>query len=179
MMSCFVSMQHTLSLFGSHCVWTASLLTMQNMKTRYQLHGLHVVSSLGHPSAVSLLLQWVWQRLPQVKERRTKDLLISVIASALYYNNTLTVSLLQQQNQLPAFLTTWGKVSFLIAPTMHAKIRAWCSMLLLCIVCSCLNERNRSWLVSEQAGSGLVPRLPVKESVSATPEAAHLLLLAC
>lgn len=57
------------------------------------------------------MLQWVWQKLPHVKEWRTKDLLISVIASALYYNNALTISLLQQQNQLPAFLTTWGKVS--------------------------------------------------------------------
>ncbi|KAL3141839.1 hypothetical protein ABBQ32_004507 [Trebouxia sp. C0010 RCD-2024] len=55
---------------------------------------------------------WVWQKLPHVKEWRTKDLLISVIASALYYNNTLTISLLQQQNQLPAFLTTWGKMIF-------------------------------------------------------------------
>lgn len=66
-------------------------------------------------SAASLLvllseLQWVWHKLPHAKERRTKDVLIGVIASALYYNNTLTISLLQQQNQLPAFLTTWGKV---------------------------------------------------------------------
>ena len=64
------------------------------------------------------MAQWVWQKLPHVKERRTKDLLISALASALYYNSTLTVSFLQQQNQLPAFLTTWGKVS----PTTDAML---------------------------------------------------------
>ena len=73
-------------------------------------------------------LQWVWQKLPHAKERRSKDLLISVIASALYYNNTLTVSLLEQQNQLPAFLTTWGKVSVLpaLAPHLHLACLLCC-----------------------------------------------------
>ena len=67
-------------------------------------------------------LQWAWQKLPHVKERRTKDVLIGVIASALYYNSTLTISLLQQQNQLPAFLTTWGKVSPFSALTLLAVL---------------------------------------------------------
>ena len=87
-------------------------------------------------SASSLVLlselQWVWQKLPHAKERRTKDLLIGVIASALYYNSTLTISLLQQQNQLPAFLTTWGKVSLL--PPLAVLLHSAC--LLCCPACN-------------------------------------------
>ena len=56
------------------------------------------------------LMQWVWQKLPHVKERRTKDLLINVMSTALYYNASLAVTFLQQQQQLPAFLTSWAKV---------------------------------------------------------------------
>ncbi len=55
-------------------------------------------------------MQWVWQKLPHVKERRTKDLLINVMSTALYYNASLAVTFLQQQQQLPAFLTSWAKV---------------------------------------------------------------------
>lgn len=56
-------------------------------------------------------MQWVWQKLPDVKVRRTKDLLINVMATALYYNASLATAFLQQQQQLPTFLTTWAKVN--------------------------------------------------------------------
>ncbi|DBB04276.1 hypothetical protein WJX77_005934 [Trebouxia sp. C0004] len=63
-----------------------------------------------------LYMQWVWQKLPRVKERRTKDLLINVMSTALYYNASLAVTFLQQQQQLPAFLTSWAKMIFASKP---------------------------------------------------------------
>lgn len=98
---------HT-ELGGMHCCHTQRKGSCINLHPFWSLSdtvlGLFVADLMCLP-------QWVWQKLPQVKERRTKDLLINVMATALYYNATLAVSFLQQQQQLTAFLTTWAKVS--------------------------------------------------------------------
>lgn len=95
-----------------------SVVSRIHVKHRCHLHFFTTPSSDLVTNSVSARVQWVWQKLPHVKERRTKDLLISALASALYYNPALTVSLLQQQNQLPPFLTTWGKVSRQLMPCL-------------------------------------------------------------
>lgn len=134
-------------------VWLlpCSLLLVMQRQQR-QLISCHKTPCYFSRSSVSsLVLQWVWQKLPQVKERRTKDLLIAVIASALYYNNTLTIALLQQQNQLPAFLTTWGKVSLLNGPCYACgNMSQPCVALLVYLLCCCWTASESGWCPSNK-----------------------------
>ena len=46
-------------------------------------------------------------RLPSAERNLLKDLLVNVVAGALYYNPALALQELQQQNRLTTFFSTW------------------------------------------------------------------------
>ena len=119
-------------------------------------------------------MQWVWQKLPHVNERRTKDLLINVMATGLYYNASLTVTYLQQQQQLLPFLTIWAKVG--LQSHSPAKLADVCLVHFQVIrprlVCTCVRPglyMMQSTIKSRFFMDRLFPKCPLATSRPCIP----------
>ena len=48
-----------------------------------------------------------WCRLPSAERNLLKDLLVNVVANALYYSPALALQELKQQSRLTTFFSTW------------------------------------------------------------------------
>ena len=59
-------------------------------------------------------------RLPSAEKNLLKDLLVNVVANALYYNPALALQELQQQSRLTTFFSTWFQARW----RSHAAVSA-------------------------------------------------------